>query len=85
MNIIPSDKRLIIKQIKEEEKKNGIYMPDSMKKPSYFYEVVESASDLYKIGDKVMPQRHAGHLFEYELQPHSIVHEDEIIAKMKRG
>jgi co-chaperonin GroES (HSP10) len=84
MNIIPSDKRIVIKPIKEDEKKNGLYMPESVKKPQYFFEVVQSSSDWYCKGDHVMPQKHAGQQFDHDGQHYIIVHQDEIVAKMKK-
>ncbi len=82
MTITPTLGKLLIRPIAQEEKKGTLLMPDSAKKPSNIFEVIESNSALFSIGDKVIPMRHAGSQFEYNGEILTFIDEKEILATL---
>jgi chaperonin GroES len=97
MNIRPIDERVLIKPVKEEERKvGGIIIPDTAKERPQMGEVVavgddiedthrkqKKMSELVKVGDKVVYARYGGTEFKMEGEEYLLVSRNDILAVVK--
>lgn len=94
MNIKPLADRVVLKQLKAEEKTaGGIYLPETAQKKPEYAEVVAvgpgkkdgdkvTAMEV-KVGDKVIYQKYAGTTVKVGTDELLIVNESDIMAVMK--
>ena len=89
MTVKPLGERLLIKPIKEEEKKSegGIVLPDSAKEKPQKAEVVaigDKVEDLdLKVGDKVIFSKYAGTEIKIDEEDYIIIDSSDILAKIE--
>ena len=97
MKINPIDERVLIKPVKEEERKVGsIIIPDTAKERPQMGEVVaigddvehtdrkqKKLSDLVKVGDKVVYARYGGTEFKMDNEEYLLVSRSDILAVVK--
>ncbi len=89
MNIIPRENRIVVKQLKIENKtKSGILIPDTASKERpMIAEVLEVGSgekvkDLKK-GDKIVYAKYAGVEIKHENEEYLILNNDDILGIIK--
>jgi chaperonin GroES len=94
MKITPIDERVLIKPLKEEERKIGnIIIPDTAKERPQMGEVVavgddievadrkqKKLSDLVKVGDRVVYARYGGTEFKMDNEEYLLVSRNDILA-----
>jgi len=98
MKINPIDERVLIKPLKEEERKIGnIIIPDTAKERPQMGEVVavgddiehtdrkqKKLSDLVKVGDKVVYARYGGTEFKMDNEEYLLVSRSDILAVVQK-
>jgi chaperonin GroES len=98
MNIRPIDERVLIKPVKEEERKvGGIIIPDTAKERPQMGEVVavgddiedthrkqKKMSELIKVGDKVVYARYGGTEFKMDNEEYLLVSRNDILAVVQK-
>ncbi len=88
MRITPLGERVLIKQIKAEEKtKSGIYLPKTEEKKEGIVEAVGEFKDGSKIplnkGDKVLYSGYSSEEIEIDKEKYIIVEFKDIVAKLE--
>ena len=98
MKIRPIDERVLIKPLKEEERKvGGIIIPDTAKERPQMGEVVaigddidhtdrkqKKMSELVKVGDHVVYARYGGTEFKMDNDEYLIVGRNDILAVVQK-
>jgi chaperonin GroES len=98
MKIRPIDERILIKPLKEEERKvGGIIIPDTAKERPQMGEVVavgddivhtdrqqKKMSELVKVGDHVVYSRYGGTEFKMENEEYLLVSRSDILAVVQK-
>jgi chaperonin GroES len=98
MKIRPIDERILIKPLKEEERKvGGIIIPDTAKERPQMGEVVavgddivhtdrqqKKMSELVKVGDHVVYSRYGGTEFKMEGDEYLLVSRSDILAVVQK-
>ena len=94
MKITPIDERVLIKPLKEEERKvGGIIIPDTAKERPQMGEVVavgddivvtdrqqKKLSQLVKVGDRIVYARYGGTEFKMDNEEYLLVSRSDILA-----
>jgi chaperonin GroES len=98
MKIRPVDERILIKPLKEEERKvGGIIIPDTAKERPQMGEVValgddiefsdrkqRKLSDIVKAGDRVVYARYGGTEFKMDNEEYLLVSRSDILAVVQK-
>ncbi len=98
MKISPIDERVLIKPLKEEERRIGnIIIPDTAKERPQMGEVVaigddieisdrkqKKLSDLIKVGDRVVYARYGGTEFKMDNEEFLLVSRNDILAVVQK-
>jgi chaperonin GroES len=98
MKIRPIDERILIKPLKEEERKvGGIIIPDTAKERPQAGEVIavgddvvhtdrqqKKLSELVKVGDHVVYARYGGTEFKMDNEEYLLVSRSDILAVMQK-
>jgi len=98
MKIRPVDERILIKPLKEEERKvGGIIIPDTAKERPQMGEVValgddiefsdrkqRKLSDIVKAGDRVVYARYGGTEFKMDNEEYLLVSRSDILAIVQK-
>lgn len=98
MKITPIDERVLIKPLKDEERKIGnIIIPDTAKERPQMGEVVavgddvehtdrkqKKLSDLVKVGDRVVYARYGGTEFKIDNEEYLLVNRSDILAVVQK-
>jgi len=98
MKIRPIDERVLIKPLKEEERKvGGIIIPDTAKERPQMGEVMamgddvehtdrkqKKLSELVKVGDHVVYARYGGTEFKMENEEYLLVSRSDILAVVQK-
>jgi chaperonin GroES len=98
MKIIPIDERVLIKPLKEEERKvGGIIIPDTAKERPQMGEVVavgddvevkdrtqKKLSQLVKVGDHIVYARYGGTEFKMDNEEYLLVGRNDILAVVQK-
>jgi chaperonin GroES len=98
MKIVPIDERVLIKPVKEEERKvGGIIIPDTAKERPQMGEVVavgddievkdraqKKLSQLVKVGDHIVYARYGGTEFKMDNEEYLLVNRSDILAVVQK-
>jgi chaperonin GroES len=98
MKITPIDERVLIKPLKEEERKvGGIIIPDTAKERPQMGEVVavgddvvlsdrkqRKLSEIVKVGDRIVYARYGGTEFKMDGEEYLLVSRNDILAVVER-
>jgi chaperonin GroES len=98
MKITPIDERVLIKPMKEEERKvGGIIIPDTAKERPQMGEVVavgddvvvtdrqqKKLSQLVKVGDRIVYARYGGTEFKMDNEEYLLVNRSDILAVVEK-
>jgi len=98
MKITPIDERVLIKPLKEEERKIGnIIIPDTAKERPQMGEVVaigddveiadrkqKKLSEIVKLGDRVVYARYGGTEFKMDNEEYLLVSRNDILAVVQK-
>jgi chaperonin GroES len=98
MKITPIDERVLIKPLKEEERKvGGIIIPDTAKERPQMGEVVavgddvvisdrqqKKLSQLVKVGDRIVYARYGGTEFKMDNEEYLLVNRSDILAVVEK-
>ena len=98
MKITPIDERVLIKPLKEEERKvGGIIIPDTAKERPQMGEVVavgddvevtdrkqKKLSELVKVGDRIVYARYGGTEFKMDNEEYLLVGRSDILAVVEK-
>ena len=98
MKIRPVDERILIKPLKEEERKvGGIIIPDTAKERPQMGEVIalgddveyserkqRKLSDIVKAGDRVVYARYGGTEFKMDNEEYLLVSRSDILAVVQK-
>lgn len=80
--IKPTGIRVLLKELKEDNIKGGIVLPDSVENNSNKYQVLEIGSLVtdVSVGDIVIVGKYDGTPIVLEQQEYKLINEDEILA-----
>lgn len=98
MKIRPVDERILIKPLKEEERKvGGIIIPDTAKERPQMGEVIalgddievtdrkqRKLSDIVKVGDHIVYARYGGTEFKMDNEEYLLVSRSDILAVVQK-
>lgn len=82
MNIEILGNHLLVKEKKEEVSKGGIILSEWSKTRSNVYEVVQSKSADFLVGEFVVCQHYSGDEIIYEWETFRMIREDHALAKV---
>jgi chaperonin GroES len=98
MKVVPIDERVLIKPVKEEERKiGGIIIPDTAKERPQMGEVVavgddvvindrkqKKLSEIVKVGDRIVYARYGGTEFKMDNEEYLLVNRNDILAVVEK-